>query len=76
MMLDRDDVDAEVVAQQVLVEAFLEQIGGDLGVAIFVGQAGAYRGGGVENFLRHKRVDVFAMIPSAHKVDLRGLTEP
>src|SRR5262245_13642297 len=28
MMLDRDDVDPELVAQQVLVEAFLEQISG------------------------------------------------
>ena len=33
MVLDRDDVDAELVAQQVLVEAFLEQIGGDPRVA-------------------------------------------
>jgi len=36
MMLDRDDVDPEIVAQQMLVEAFMEQIRGDLRVAISV----------------------------------------
>ena len=66
MVLDRDDVDAEIVAQQVLVEAFLEQIGGDLRVAIFVGQAGAHRVGAVEHLLRHKGIDVLAMIPGLH----------
>jgi hypothetical protein len=66
MVLDRDDVDAELVAQQVLVEAFLEQIGGDLRVAVFVGQAGAHRLGAVEHLLRHERVDVLAMVPGLH----------
>ena len=66
MVLDRYDVDAEIVAQQVLVEAFLEQIRGDLRVAILVGQARAHRLGAVEHFLRHKGIDVLAMVPSLH----------
>ena len=66
MMLDRDDVDAELVAQQVLVEAFLEQIGGELRVAILVGQARAHRIRRVEHLLRHERIGVFAMIPGLH----------
>ena len=65
-MLDRDDIDAEIVAQQVLVEAFFEQIGGDLRVAILVGKAGTHRVGAVEHLLRYKGVDVLAMIPSLH----------
>ncbi len=60
MMLDR------LVAQQMLVEAFLEQIGGNLRVAIFVRQAGAHRLGAVEHVLRHEGVDVFAMVPGLH----------
>src|SRR5262249_53965990 len=70
MMLDRDDVDPEVVAQQVLVEALLEEIRRNLGIAIFVGQAGAHRLRAVEDFLRHKRIDVLAMIPSLHPFSL------
>src|SRR5208337_784100 len=66
MMLDRDDVDAEIVAQQVLVEAFLEQLRTDLRVAISVGQAGAHRRRRVEDLLRHEGVDVLAMIPGSH----------
>src|SRR5208282_4855943 len=68
MMLDRDDVDPELVAQQVLVEALREQIRGDLGVAIFVGQAGAHRFRPIEHFLPHEGVHVLAMIPSLHPV--------
>ena len=66
-MLDRDDVDPEIVAQEVLVEAFMEQIGGDLRVAISVRQAGAHRLGAVEHLLRHKGVDVLAMVPGVHR---------
>src|SRR5207249_10154329 len=66
MMLDRHDIDTEVVAQQMLVKTFLEQIGRDLGVAVLVGEAGAHRLGAVEHLLRHKGVDVLAMIPSLH----------
>src|SRR5262249_22602557 len=70
MMLDRDDVDPEVVAQQVFVEALLEEIRRNLGIAIFVGQASAHRLGAVEDFLRHKRLHVLAMIPSLHPSSL------
>ena len=66
MMLDRDDVDPEIVAQQMLVEAFMEQIGGDLRVAVSVRQAGAHRLGAVEHLLRHKGIDVLAMVPGLH----------
>src|SRR5215469_4086474 len=66
MVLDRDHVDPELIAQQVLVEAFLEQVGGDLWVTISVGEARAHRICPIEYVLRHKRVDVFAMIPGLH----------
>jgi hypothetical protein len=67
-MLDRDDVDPELVAQEVLVEAFFEQVRGDTRIAIFVRQAGAHRIGAVKDFLRNEGVDVLAMIPSLHRV--------
>src|SRR4029077_12699831 len=57
---------AEFVAQQVLVEALFEQIRRNLRVAVSVGQAGAHRLRLVENILRHKRIDVLAMVPSLH----------
>ena len=43
MVLARGDVEPELVAQQVLVERFLEQPRRDFGIAIAVGQAGAHR---------------------------------
>src|ERR1700758_5267143 len=67
MVLDRDHIDPKIVAQQMLVEAFLEQIRSDLRVAISVGEAGAHRGGAVENFLRNKGINVLAMIPRLHR---------
>ena len=66
MMLDRDDVDPELVAQQVLVEALFEEIRRNLRIAILVGQAGAHQLGAVEDFLRYERVDVLAMVPGLH----------
>ena len=42
VVLDRYDVHAEVVAQQVFVQAFVEQVGGDLRIAVSVGQAAAH----------------------------------
>src|SRR6516225_5808398 len=66
MVLDRDDVDPELVAQQVLVEALLEQVRGNLRVTIFVGQAGAHRLRAVEDVLRYEGIDVLAMVPSLH----------
>jgi hypothetical protein len=38
MMFDLDDVDAELVAQKVLVKAFFEQIGGDPRVVVLLGR--------------------------------------
>ena len=66
-MFDRDDVDPELVAQKVLVEAFFEQARGDGRIAIFVRQAGAHGIGAVKDLLRNEGVDVFAMIPSLHR---------
>jgi hypothetical protein len=66
MMLARGDVEAELVAKEVLVEGFLEQPGRDFGVAILVWQAGPHRIGGVEYLLRHKGVRVLAVKPGVH----------
>jgi hypothetical protein len=66
MMLDRHDIDAEVVAIEMLVEAFLEKLRRDLRVAIFVRQARADRVRRIEHVLRHKRIGILAMVPSLH----------
>jgi hypothetical protein len=67
MMLDRNDVDAELVAKQVLVEAFLEKLRRELRVAVSVRQAGAHRVRRVKHLLRHKRIGILAMVPSLHR---------
>ena len=52
MVLVGHHVDADVVAEQVLVQRLLEEIGGDLGVAVLVGQAPADGVDAVEDVLR------------------------
>src|SRR5262249_51642088 len=66
MVVDRDDIDPELVTQQMLVETLFEQIRRNFRVAISVGQTGPHRLRLVENVLRHKRIDVLAMVPSLH----------
>src|ERR1700730_9782278 len=66
MVLVRDDVEADLVAQAVLVEAFLEELRRDLRVAIAVRQIAAHRINRVEALLRDERVGVFAKIPGLH----------
>src|SRR5438445_13866924 len=65
-MLDCQHVEPEVVAQQELVDDLLQEVGGDLRVAIAIGQAGADGVRRVEDFLRHERVRDFALSPSVH----------
>src|SRR5262249_47826240 len=66
VMLGGHDVKPNVVGDQIFVQRFVEQIGGDLGVAIFVGQARAHRSGGVEHVLRDERVGHFAAVKGPH----------
>src|SRR5689334_11799783 len=66
MVLDRQHVHADVVAQQKLVDDFLEQISGDAWVAIAVRQAAAHRLGGLQYLARHERVRDFALPPRFH----------
>ena len=68
MMLDGQHVQAEVVAQQELVDHLLEQVGGDLRVAVAVGQAGAHGIRRVEHILRHEGIRHLALPPSVHRV--------
>ena len=56
MVLDGQHVQPEVVAQQELVDDFLEEIGGHFGIAEAIGQAGPHGIRRVEHFLRHERV--------------------
>ena len=64
-MLDRHDVDAELVAQEMFVEALLEQIRGDFRIAIFVREAGAHRRGAVEHFLPAVRAGADAVLAAS-----------
>ena len=66
MMLVRDDVEPHLVAQPILVEAFLEQLRRGRRVAIAVGQAAAHRVDAVQHLLRDERIRVFAEIPGLH----------
>src|SRR5579863_8230851 len=66
MVLDRQDVHAEVVAQQELVDDLLEQVGGDTRVAIAVGERAAHRLGRRQYLPRHVRVGNFALPPRIH----------
>jgi hypothetical protein len=71
MVLDRQHVEAEIVAQQELVDDLLEQIGGDARVAIAVGQAAAHRLRGVEHRSRDEWVGNLALPPRIHVPRLR-----
>src|SRR5262249_11455312 len=66
VVLDGQHIQAQVVAQQELVDDFLEEIGGDLGIAKAIGQAGAHGVRRVEHVLRYERVRDFALPPSVH----------
>src|SRR5437899_2861730 len=70
MMLDGHDVQPLVIAQQKLVEGLLEQVGGDVRIAVLVRQAGAYRIRAVKNFLRHKGIRVLVVKPNIHSLFL------
>ena len=67
MVLVGDDVEAEIVAQPVLVEDLVVQPRGDLRVAVAVGQAGAHRVGLLQHLVRHERVRVLAVVPQLHE---------
>jgi hypothetical protein len=66
MVLARGDVEPELVAQQVFVERFLEQLRRHLRVTVFVGQAGAHRIRRIEHVLGHEGIRVLAMKPGVH----------
>jgi hypothetical protein len=70
MMLARRDVEAELVAEEILVEGFLEELGRDLGVAIFVGQAGPNRICAIEHVLGDEGIRVLAVKPGVHPLSL------
>src|SRR6266545_553443 len=72
VVLDRQHVEPEVVAQEKLVDDLLEEIGGDLRIAVPVRQAGPHGVRGVEHLLRHERVRDFALPPSIHRFSLRS----
>jgi hypothetical protein len=67
MMLGRTDVKAHVVAQQILVDRFREQIGGNARVTVSIGQAGAHRVGRIEHLLRHVGIGDLAHPPGVHR---------
>src|SRR5262249_47402422 len=66
VMLGSHDVKPNVVGDQIFVERFVEQIGGDLRVAIFVGQARAHRSGGGEHVLGDERGGHVAGVTGRH----------
>ena len=66
VVLDGDDVQTLVVAQHELVEDFLEEVGGDLRIAVLVRQAGPDGIDAVENVLGHERIRVLALVPDVH----------
>ena len=66
VVLARRDVEPQFVAQEVCVERLLKQTRRDLGVAIAVGEARAYRVGGVEHLVGHIGVRVLAVKPGVH----------
>src|ERR1700730_13554600 len=66
MMLSGHDIEADIVGDEIFIQCFVEQIGGDLGVAIFVWQARAHRVGGVEHMLGDERVGHLAAVESPH----------
>ena len=65
-MLGGHDIEADVVGDEIFVKRLVEQIGGDLGVAIFVGQTRAHRVGGVEHVLGDEWVGHLAAVESSH----------
>jgi hypothetical protein len=70
MVLARRDVEAELVAEEILVEGLLEELGRDLGVAIFVGQAGPNRICAIEHVLGDEGIRVLAVKPGVHPLSL------
>src|ERR1700712_5173170 len=66
MMFVGDDVQANFVAVLVFVEYLVVEAGGDLGLTVFVWQAGADGRCGVEDFGSNEGVRVFAMVPEFH----------
>src|SRR5438552_439416 len=67
MVLVRDDVEPDVVAQQVLVQALLKELRGDFRLAVLVRQAPAHRVGARQHVLGHERVRVLAQVPGLHR---------
>ena len=70
MMLDGDNIDSTLVAQHELVKGFLEQVGSNPWVAIFIRQAGPDGVGAIEHVLWDKGIRVFVMKPDFHGVVL------
>src|SRR5262245_61025386 len=66
MMLDRNHVEPPLIGQQEFVDAFLEQVGGYLRVAVAVGQARTHRRRAIEHVLRHVGIRYFALVPDVH----------
>src|SRR5271154_5333248 len=73
MMLVGDDIEPDIVTQPVFVKDLVVEPGGDLRVAIFVGQAGAHRWRRIEHLGGDKGVGVLAMVPQFHAAPLRRL---
>ena len=66
MMLVGDDMEADIVAQPVFVEDLVIKPGGDLRVAVFVGQARPHRRGRVQHLGGDERIGVLAVVPQFH----------
>ncbi len=73
VMLNGDDVEPLVIAEQEFVQAFLEQIGRDLRITVLVRQASTDGIRAVEHFLRHVGIGDLVMIPNVHGLFLDSI---
>src|SRR5215831_16006469 len=65
-MLGGHDVEADVVSDKVFVQRLMIEIGGDLRVAVFVGQACAHGIGSIEHLLCDERISYLATVKGSH----------
>jgi hypothetical protein len=66
MVLVCDDVDADVIAQAVLIEDLIVEPRSDLRVAILIRQAGPDRLGLFQDLVRDEGVGVLTVVPQFH----------
>ena len=73
-MLVGDDVEPDVVAEQVLVHALLEEPGGDGGITVCARQAATHGVGARQDVVRDERIRVLAQVPGLHQEDKNATT--